>query len=57
LKLPPPAHFRPTLQKVVGFANVQPAFAAVGTRMQVDTGRSVLEAVVVKPLFYQADQP
>ena len=46
--------FGPTLQVVVGFASVAPACSAVGTRLQVDTGRTLLEAVIVKPPFYKA---
>ncbi|MEI6165605.1 MAG: glycine cleavage system aminomethyltransferase GcvT [bacterium] len=46
--------FGPTLQVVVGFASVSPACSAVGTRLQVDTGRALLEAVIVKPPFYKA---
>ncbi len=46
--------FGPTLQVVVGFASVDRSCAAVGTRLQVDTGRTMLEAVVVRPPFYKA---
>lgn len=46
--------FGPTLQAVVGFASLESPFSAVGTRVQVDTGRTQLEAVVVKTPFYKA---
>jgi len=46
--------FGPTLQVVVGFASVESACSAAGTRVQVDTGRAMLEAVIVRPPFYKA---
>jgi aminomethyltransferase len=46
--------FGPTLQAVIGFADIEPACSAVGTRLQVETGRTRLEAVIVKPPFYKA---
>lgn len=46
--------FGPTLQRVVGFASLENGCAAVGARVQVDTGRTMLEAVIVKPPFYKA---
>ncbi len=46
--------FGPTLQAVVGFAYVETACSSVGTRVQVDTGRARLDAVIVKPPFYRA---
>lgn len=46
--------FGPTLQKVVGFASLESPFSKVGTRLQVDTGRTRLEALVVKTPFYKA---
>ena len=45
--------FGPTLQVVVGFASLEPACSAVGTRVQVDTGRALLEAEIVKIPFYK----
>ncbi len=46
--------FSPTLQAVIGFAFVEPSLALPGTRVQVDTGRNLLDAVVVKLPFYKA---
>ena len=46
--------FSPTLQCVIGFAFVRAALAKPGTRVQVDTGRSRLEAELVVPPFYKA---
>jgi aminomethyltransferase len=46
--------FSPTLQVVIGFAYVEPAFAGAGSRVQVDTGRALLEAEIVKTPFYKA---
>lgn len=46
--------FGPTLQAVIGFAYIDPSCSAVGTRIQVDTGRASLDAVIVKPPFYKA---
>jgi aminomethyltransferase len=46
--------FGPTVQAVVGFAYVEPACAVLGGRIQVDTGRARLDAVVVQPPFYRA---
>jgi aminomethyltransferase len=46
--------FSPTLQRVVGFAYVEPACAVPGARIQVDTGRNLLDAEVVKAPFYKA---
>ncbi len=45
--------FGPTLQYVVGFANIETDLSAAGTQVQVDTGRAILEAVIVKPPFYK----
>lgn len=46
--------FSPTLQCVIGFAYVDRVAAVSGGRLQVDTGRALLEAVVVKPPFYKS---
>lgn len=46
--------FAPTLQAVVGFAYVETALALPGTRVQVDTGRARLDAVLSPPPFYKA---
>jgi len=46
--------FGPTLQAAVGFASIESACSALGTRCQVDTGRAMLEAVIVKTPFYKA---
>lgn len=48
--------FGPTVQAVIGFALVAPACSAEGSRFQVDTGRALLDAVVVKTPFYKAGQ-
>ncbi len=46
--------FSPTLQVVIGFAYVEPALAGAGCRVQVDTGRALLDAEIVKTPFYKA---
>lgn len=46
--------FSPTLQQVIGFAYVEPSLAAPGSRVQVDTGRNLLDAEIVKTPFYRA---
>jgi aminomethyltransferase len=46
--------FSPTLQVVIGFAYVEPASAEAGSRVQVDTGRALLDAEIVKTPFYKA---
>jgi aminomethyltransferase len=46
--------FSPTLQRVIGFAYVERARAVIGARIQVDTGRTVLDAEVAKTPFYKA---
>lgn len=46
--------FSPTLQAVIGFAFVEPLLAVPGVRMQIDTGRNLLDAGVVKIPFYKA---
>ena len=45
--------FSPTLQCVIGVAYVERALAVPGGKIQVDTGRALLDAVVVKPPFYK----
>ncbi len=47
--------YGPTVQCVIGFARLEREFAIVGARVQVDTGRAILEAMIVKPPFYKAD--
>ena len=46
--------FSPTLQVVIGFAFVESALAVTGNLVQVDTGRALLEATLVKTPFYKA---
>ena len=46
--------FSPTLGYVIGFAYVTSALAVPGTRVQVDTGRTVLEAEITTIPFYKA---
>ena len=46
--------FSPTLQVVIGFAFVERALAVTGNLVQVDTGRALLEATLVKTPFYKA---
>jgi len=46
--------FSPTLQWVIGFAYVERILACVGNRIQVDTGRTVLEAQIASLPFYKA---
>lgn len=46
--------FSPTLQYVIGYAYVEHALATPGTRVQVDTGRTLLDAEIVKMPFYKA---
>lgn len=44
----------PTLGAVIGFAYVESPLSAPGTRVQVDTGRSQLDAEIVRIPFYKA---
>jgi aminomethyltransferase len=46
--------FSPTLQSVIGFAYLDSAWASPGTRVTVDTGRTLLEAELVRLPFYKA---
>ncbi len=46
--------FSPTLQMVIGFAYVERDLAFPGGRIQVDTGRNILDAEIVKVPFYKA---
>lgn len=46
--------FSPTLGYAIGFAYVACALAEPGTRVQIDTGRAVVEAEIVKTPFYKA---
>ena len=46
--------FSPTLQYVIGFAYVDHTLAVPGTRVQIDTGRALLDAEIVKTPFYKA---
>jgi len=46
--------FAPTLQVVVGFAAIDAALAMPGTRVQMDTGRAKLDAVLLNPPFYKS---
>ena len=44
----------PTLEKVIAMAFVDKDKTAVGTALQVDIGRGVLEAKIVPMPFYKA---
>jgi aminomethyltransferase len=46
--------FSPTLQGVIGFAYIDGAWARVGNRVSVDTGRTLLDAELVRIPFYKA---
>lgn len=46
--------FSPTLQCAIGFAYVDAAWARPGQRVTVDTGRTLLEAEMVRAPFYKA---
>lgn len=46
--------YAPTLQCAIGFAYVESALAAAGTRVTLDTGRAPLEAEIVRMPLYSA---
>ena len=48
--------FAPTLQCAIGFAFVRADEAHPGRRVQIDTGRTTLEAEIVSTPFYKAGQ-
>jgi aminomethyltransferase len=43
----------PTIAAAVGFAYVQPRFAAIGSTFSIDNGRTLLAATVVESPFYR----
>jgi len=45
--------FSPTLQAGIGFAYVERVLARPGCRIQVDTGRNLLDAEIIKTPFYR----
>lgn len=46
--------YSPTLQQGIGFAYIETALAAgEGSRLQVDTGRALLDAWIVRTPFYK----
>ena len=46
----------PTIAAAVGFAYVQPAYAALGSTFSIDNGRTLLGATVVETPFYRKKQ-